>query len=688
MTNKQNSNPFLDANNNKTWGTFDECIPFDKIQLQDFLPALEDGITLARENIRRIKENSAPPSFENTILALESASELQEVVSNVYFNLFSAEASTELQALAKDIAPKNAAFRSEVSLDADLFVRIKAVYDSMKQSTLNDEQKMLVDKTYKSFVRNGALLNPEQKAKITKIDQELSVLSPQFSENVLKATNSFELWISDRQQLAGLPESALEASAQEATKKGKPGQWLFTLQAPSFLPFMQYSKNRELREKLWRAYGSRAYQGEVNNQKVILDMVRLRDERAKIMGYKNHAAITLTERMAETPEKVIAFLEQLLSPSKKAAEKDLQELRQFAEKTDGIKELMPWDFSYYSEKLKEEKFKFSDEELRPFFKLENVVQGVFEHAKRLYQLNFEKVTNVPKYHPEVETYRVTDAKNQYVGLFYTDFFPRETKRDGAWMTSYRDQGIFMGQLRRPHISIVCNFTKPTASKPSLLTYDEVTTLFHEFGHALHGLLSQCHYRSLAGTSVYWDFVELPSQIMENWVKEKEGLDIFAHHYESGTAIPAELVTKIKKSNQFQAGYYSLRQLNFALLDMAWYTTAPQDIKDVSSFEIKMTERTRLFPVIDGVNNSCSFSHIFAGGYSAGYYSYKWAEVLDADAFEYFKENGIFSAEVATKFRDNILSRGGTEHPMTLYKKFRGREPDPKALLRRDGLVEG
>ncbi len=686
MTKKTSSNPFVAAFETKSWGTFDECIPFDKIQVADFLPAIEQGIQEARENVRQIKENSTLATFDNTILALESASELMEGATGIYFNLFSSEASPELQALAKEISPKSAAFSSEVSLDAKLFARIKTVFDSMEKSQLNAEQKMLTEKTYKSFVRNGALLDPKAKEKITQIDQDLSLLSPLYSENVLKATNAFEMVITNKAELDGLPDSALEAAAEEATKKGKPGQWIFSLQAPSFIPFMQYSKNRELRKKLWSAYGSRAYLSEDNNQKVILDMVRLRDERAKIMGYKNHAEITLTERMAETPAQVFKFLNQLLAPSKQAAEKDIQELRQFAQETDGLGEMMPWDFSYYSEKLKEKKFQFSDEELRPYFQLENVVKGVFAHAEKLYQLKFEKMPQVPKYHPDVEAYKVTDSKGNYIGLFYTDFFPRETKRDGAWMTSYRDQGFFMGQVRRPHISIVCNFTKPTPTKPSLLTYDEVLTLFHEFGHALHGLLSHCSYRSLSGTNVYWDFVELPSQIMENWVKEKEGLDLFAKHYESGKVIPADLIEKIKKSNQFQAGYYSLRQVNFAMLDMAWYTTNPDEIKDVNSFEIKATEKTRLFPVIEGVNSSCAFSHIFAGGYSAGYYSYKWAEVLDADAFEYFKESGIFNATVAGKFRENILSRGGTEHPMQLYKKFRGREPDPKALLRREGLI--
>jgi peptidyl-dipeptidase Dcp len=682
---KQNiqNNPFVLAFNQQTWGTKDESVPFEKIQLQDYLPALEYGIEQARKNILEIKNQSAPADFHNTILTLETASELQEAVSSVYFNLFSAEASPEFQSLAKEIAPKNAAFSNEVILDSRLFARIKDVYEKMNLSNLQVEQKMLVEKVYRNFSRNGALLNEADKEKLKKIDQELSVLSPQFSENVLKDTNAFELWIESQEDLQGLPESAIEAAAHEAEKKGRKGQWLFTLQAPSYIPFMQYANSRELRKKMWQAYNSRAYKGENSNQQVILKTVQLKQQRAQLLGFHNHAEVTLVERMAETPERVQAFLDKLLEKSKAAAFKDLEELRLFSGMED---QLMPWDFAFYSEKLKEKKYAYNEEELRPYFKLEDVVQGVFEHARRLYGLTFKRVTGVSTYHPDVETFEVTDEKGQYVGLFYTDFFPRPTKKDGAWMTTYRDQGLFMGKIRRPHVSIVCNFTKPTPTKPSLLTYDEVLTTFHEFGHALHGLLSQCQYRTLSGTNVYWDFVELPSQVMENWVKEKEGLDVFARHYQTAQPIPADLVEKIKKANRFQAGYYSLRQLQFAFLDMAWHTTEPEKIADVAKFELQATEKTRTFPPIDGVNASCAFGHIFAGGYSAGYYSYKWAEVLDADAFEFFKEKGIFNREVANRFKENVLSRGGTEHPMELYKKFRGREPDPDALLRRDGLI--
>jgi len=650
------------------------------------MPAIEYGIEEARKNIQKIKKNSEPANFENTLLALENASELHEAVSTVYFNLFSAEASPEFQALAKEIAPKNAAFANEVNLDSELFARIKNVFDQLSLLDLTTEQKMLVEKVYRNFVRNGALLKPEQKEKLKQIDQELSTLSPQFSENILKETNAFEMWVENKADLAGLPEGAIEAAAHEAEKKNQKGKWLFTLQAPSYIPFMQYSENRELRKKIWMAFSSRAFQGTNSNQEVIQKTVRLRHERAKLLGYNSHAEITLTERMAETPDRVVTFLDRMLSASHQAALKDLEEVREFKKSFGETTELAPWDFSFYSEKLKEKKYAFNEEELRPYFQLENVVQGIFDHAKKLYGLNFQKTTQVQGYHPDVAVYEVKDANQNYVGLFYTDFFPRETKKDGAWMTTYREQGLSAGKLRRPHVSIVCNFTKPTPSKPSLLSYDEVVTTFHEFGHALHALLSKCTYRSLSGANVYWDFVELPSQIMENWVKEKDGLDVFAQHYQTKEKIPFDLVEKIKKANRFQAGYYNLRQLNFAILDMKWHTTNPNAIQDVAQFELQATEKTRVFPYVEGTNSSCGFSHIFAGGYSAGYYSYKWAEVLDADAFEFFKQKGIFNSEVAKKFQENILEKGGTEHPMELYKKFRGREPDPDALLRRDGLI--
>jgi peptidyl-dipeptidase Dcp len=517
--------------------------------------------------------------------------------------------------------------------------------------------------------------------------KKLSTLGPKFGENVLKATNAFELELTTEDDLVGLPESAKEACAAAAEAKGKQGTWLVTLQAPSMIPFLQYSEKRELREKIWKAYSSRAFKDEFSNENTIKEIVSLKYERANLLGFPTHAHYVLDKRMAGNPEKVNAFLQKLLKASKPAAERDLAEVQEFAKSIGGPDTLLPWDFAFYSEKIKEKKFEFSEEDLRPYFKLENVIAGVFEHASKLYGLKFTASTDYPVYHDDVMTYEVYDeSSNDFIGLFYADFFPRDSKRGGAWMTTFYEQGLFQGEVMRPHVSIVCNFTKPTKDKPSLLTFMEVQTLFHEFGHSLHGLLSQCKYRSLAGTNVLWDFVELPSQILENWTLEKESLDLFAKHYETGELMPKELAQKIKDSSKFLAGYSSLRQLNFATVDMRWHTTVPDKITSVDEFEAEATKETTLFDKVPGTNFSCAFSHIFAGGYSSGYYSYKWAEVLDADAFEMFKEKGLFDASVAKSFKENILMKGGTEHPMKLYKKFRGREPDPDALLRRDGLI--
>lgn len=678
-----NTNPLLTKS-----PLFDEAVPFKQIKLEHYLPAVEEGIRIAKEKIEKIKANVEPATFENTIEALEFASEKLETAVGVYFNLFSAHANNEFQDLAKEISPKVAAFQSDVNLDAKLFEKIKYVHDHRGQLHLNPEKTKLLENYYKDFVRNGAILSAENKEKLRGIDQELSVLSPQFAENVLKSTNSFELLITDKKDLAGLPEGAIEAAALTAKAKGHPeGTWAFNLQYPSFGPFLQYADNRELREKLWRAYNKRAYGDEFDNQAVIMKTIELKHKRAQLLGFVNHAEFVLQDRMAQNSEQVFNFLKRLLTASKPAAMKDLNELKELMKELTGNDDIKPWDTAYYSEKLKEKNYKLNSEELRPYFSLEKVVQGAFEHAKQLYGIVFKPIDSVDTYHPDVKTYEVHDeATNQYVGLFYTDFFPRETKKGGAWATTYRNQGYLNGKLMRPHASIVCNFTKPTPTKPSLLSYDEVNTLFHEFGHALHGLLSECHYRSLAGNNVYWDFVELPSQIMENWIEEREGIDLFAHHYQTNAPMPDELFEKIKKSSQFQAGMMTLRQLSFALLDMAWHTTNPAKIHSLNEFENAATAETRLLPKIEGTNSSCAFTHIFAGGYSAGYYSYKWAEVLDADAFEYFKEKGLFNKDVASLFREFILSKGGTEHPMDLYKKFRGREPDADALLRRDGLI--
>lgn len=676
------TNPLLQPFKNK-----DQAVPFDLIKVEHYVPAVEEAIKMAKENVAKIKANPATPDFENTIVALEAASIHADQISTIYSNLEVANADEALQALAKDIYPMLTALSSDISLDAEIFARVKNVYDKRESLNLNLEQTRLLEKTYLSFTRNGALLNAADKEVLRQIDQELSVLGPKFSENVLKATNSFEMLLDKKEDVDGLPEGTLEGAAALAKSKGHDGKWMFNLQIPSYLPFMTYAKNRALREKMWRAFSSKAFKGEFDNQANVLKIVELRDKRAKVLKFTTHADFVLAERMAKNPKTVMDFLNKLLAASKNAGMKDVQELTEFAGKLDGLKDIKPWDVAYYSEKLKEERYAFNEEDLRPYFKLENVVEGVFAHAKKLYGLTFKENKDIPVYHPEVKAYEIyEDASGKYMGLFYTDYFPRETKKGGAWMTQFRSQGLIDGEMKRPHVSIVCNFTQPTPTKPSLLTYDEVRTLFHEFGHALHGMLSECTYPSLSGTNVYWDFVELPSQIMENWVGEKEGLDIFARHYETNEPMPAELIEKLKRSQKFQAGYMSCRQLQFGLMDMAWHSTDPGTIKDVDAFEELATAETRLFPKVDGANSSCSFGHIFAGGYSAGYYSYKWAEVLDADAFEYFKEKGLFNQEVAKKFKDNVLSRGGTEHPMDLYKKFRGREPDPNALLRRDGLI--
>jgi peptidyl-dipeptidase Dcp len=679
-------NPLIDFYKTKTFSTPDEALPFDKLERDHFLPALEFAIEQARKKIAQIKSESVA-TFENTILALESSSELFDLVTGTYHNLFNAEADAEFQALAKNIAPIEADFSNEVILDSKLFSQIEFIHKNAEAANLTKEQKKLTEKYYRNYVKNGATLPDDKKQELKEIDQQLSTLSPQFAENLLKATNAFDLLITNSTDLKGLPESVIEAASHEAEKKGHKGKWLITLQAPSMIPFLQYSDSRELRQKVWYAYATRCTQNEVSNFPIIQKIINLRHKRAQLLGFKNWADFMLQDRMANSITTVTDFLKKLTGPSKKVAEKEIQELKAFKKSLEGTDELQPWDFAYFSEKLKQRKFKFSEEELRPYFKLESVVAGVFEHARRLFGITFKEVFDVPKYHQDVRVFEVKEeGSNKFVGTLYTDFFPRETKKSGAWMTAFREQGLWSGKVRRPQISIVCNFTKPTAHKPSLLTMDEVLTLFHEFGHALHGLLSDCHYRSLAGTNVYWDFVELPSQIMENWVWEKETLDIFARHYQTGEAIPVELVTKIKKAQKFQAGYASVRQLQFACLDMAWHTTDPRDISDLDAFEDKTTQPLRVLPRVPGTNTSVTFGHIFAGGYSSGYYSYKWAEVLDADAFEFFKEKGLYNKELAKQFQKQILSKGGSEHPMELYKNFRGREPDPDALLRRDGLL--
>lgn len=661
--------------------------PFSKIENKHFLPAITKLIEETKAEIDAITSNSDAPTFENTIEALEFSGEKLDRATSIFFNLNSAETNDEIQKLAQEISPMLTEFGNDMLLNEALFERVKAVYNQKDTLDLNEEQQMLLDKKYKGFSRNGANLSEEKKKKLRKIDTELSKLKLTFGENVLAETNKFELHITDEKDLSGLPEGVIEAASQTAEEKGKEG-WVFTLDYPSYVPFLTYADNRELRKKMAIAFGAKGFNNdEFDNQKNVLQIAQLRHKRANLLGYKSHAHFVLEERMAETPEKVKSFLNELLEKAKPAAKKEFEELTAFAKELDGIDHLEKWDGAYYSEKLKQKLFNLDDEKLKPYFELKNVINGVFTVAQKLYGLHFKEVQNIDKYHPEVKTYEVKDDEGELVALFYADFHPRAGKRNGAWMTSYKPQQTKNGTNDRPHVSIVCNFTKPTASKPSLLTFNEVTTLFHEFGHALHGMLANTQYPSLSGTSVYWDFVELPSQILENWCYEKETLELFATHYKTGEVIPMEYVEKIKESATFLEGMATLRQLSFGMLDMAWHSQDPSGINDVKAFEVAAFEDTQLYPDVKENCMSTSFSHIFQGGYSAGYYSYKWAEVLDADAFAYFQQEGIFSKKVADKFKNFVLSQGGTMDPMELYIKFRGQKPDPEALLKRAGLLK-
>lgn len=659
--------------------------PFDVVKPEHFLPALKETISTAKTKMEEWKKNKAA-DFKHVIVEQGDIQEPVDFVVGIFFNLHSAECTDELQAISGEMSSTLTKFNNDMSLDPEIFAKVKACYDSRFDQKLDKEELTIIEKTYKGFVRSGALLADSEKELIRELDEKLAKLSLDFSQNVLKATNDYLLEVTDKKDLDGLPDGAIEAAAELAEKKGKAGSWCFSLEMPSYLPFMTYVKNRDLRKQMSMANASKTFNSKYDNQEILRDILRLRRDRAKLLGFNTHADYILEERMAMSPKKVFDFLEELLEKAKPHAEKDMDRLKAIAKDLDGISDLQSYDTAYYAEILKKKELSMDDEMLRPYFKLENVVDGLFKVANRLYGLKFTEVTNVPKYHPDVRTFEVHDEdSNKFVGLFYTDFFPRATKRGGAWMSGIKDQGMLHGQIERPHIMIVCNFTKPTKTKPSLLTLDEVLTMFHEFGHALHGLLSNCKYRSLSGTSVFWDFVELPSQIMENWVMEKECLDLFAVHYETGEKMPMELVQKIKESGKFLEGLATLRQLSFAILDMSYHTSDPEKVTDIEHFEETVIQKTALLPRLPGTSISTSFSHIFAGGYSAGYYSYKWAEVLDADAFEFFQTSGIFNRDIAKRFREHILERGGTEHPMELYKKFRGQEPDVAALLRRAGL---
>ncbi|GAA4238572.1 M3 family metallopeptidase [Postechiella marina] len=662
--------------------------PFSQIKNEDYLPAFKQAIEDARAEIDAITNNSEPATFQNTIEALDFSGEQLDRISSIFFNLNSAETNETIQKIAQEISPLLSEFGNDITLNEGLFKRVKAVYSKKDSLSLSTEQQTLLDKKYKSFSRNGANLTEDKKEKLREIDKKLSQLSLKFGENVLAETNKFEMLITNESDLSGLPEGTKEAAKQLAESKEKDG-WLFTLDYPSYIPFVTYADNRELRKKLTLAAGSKAFKNDdLDNQDIVLQITKLRHNRANLLGYKTHAHFVLEERMAQTPETVLNFSNELLEKAKPAAKAEFKNLENFAKELDNIDRLEKWDGSYYSEKLKQKLFSLDDEKLKPYFKLENVIDGAFAVANKLFDLKFEEIDTIDKYHQDVLTYKVTNKNGNLIALFYADFFPRSGKRNGAWMTSYKPQFVKNEEDNRPHVSIVCNFTKPTKSKPSLLTFNEVTTLFHEFGHALHGMLANTVYPSLSGTSVFWDFVELPSQILENWCYEKEALELFARHYETNEVIPMELVNKIKESATFHEGMQTLRQLSFGLLDMSWHANEnPESIESVKAHETHVFKNTSLYPETQETCMSTAFSHIFQGGYSSGYYSYKWAEVLDADAFEYFKEAGIFNKDVATKFKDHVLSQGGTENPMTLYKRFRGQEPKPEALLKRAGLLK-
>ena len=669
-----------------TYHTPYHTAPFHLIKTEHYEPAILKGMEMHNEEIEAIINNPEQPTFRNTIVALERSGATLDRAATIFGNLLSAETSDELQAIAQRVMPQLSEHSNNISLNEKLFARIKAVYDSAENTQLNQEDRVLLDKTYDGFIRNGANLPEADKERFRQISSELSVLTLQFSQNNLNETNSYELPLT-LEQLDGIPESVIEAYAQTAKEKDKEG-YVVTLHAPSLVPFLKYSRNRELRKQLYMAYNTQCIKdNENNNTEIVKKLVNLRLERAQLLGFQTAADYVLTKRMAENSLNVYQLLNQLLEAYTPTAHKEVAEVVALAkELEDEDFELMPWDWAYYSEKLKEKRFNLNEEELRPYFELGKVIEGVFGLATRLYGITFKKNEEIPVYHPDVETYEVYDENQELLAILYTDFHPRTSKRSGAWMTSFKEQWKDENGNSRPHVSITMNFTKPSANKPALLTFSEVNTFLHEFGHALHGMFANTTYQSLSGTNVYWDLVELPSQIMENFAIEKEFLNTFAKHYQTNEPIPAEMIQRIVDAANFNVAYACLRQLSFGLLDMAWYTRTEPFEGDVRTYEKEAWAKTQLLPNVPEACMTVQFSHIMAGGYSAGYYSYKWAEVLDADAFSLFKEKGIFNKEVANSFRKHVLSKGGTEHPMTLYKRFRGQSPDIQALLKRNGIV--
>ena len=661
----ENTNPFLTVSH-----TPFETTPFHLIKTEHFEPAMEEGMKVHNQEVDAIVNCPDAPTFANTIVALEKSGALLNRVTTVFGNLLSAETNDELEALAERMMPRLSEHSNNISLNEQLFARIKQVYDQTDQQTLSQEERMLLQNTYNSFIRNGANLAPEQKERFRQLSAELSVLTLKFSQNNLKETNRYELILTP-EQTDGLPASALDAYAQAAKEKEKEG-YLVTLHAPSFVPFMKYSTNRALRQQLYMAYNTQCtHDDEYNNLEIVQKLVNLRLERAQLLGFDTVADYVLSRRMAENSANVYKLLNELLDAYAPTAHQEVEEVQQLAKELEGEDfELMPWDWAYYSEKLKEKKFNLNEEELRPYFELKNVIQGVFGLATRLYGITFEENSAIPVYHPDVKAYEVHDKDGSFLAVLYTDFHPRASKRSGAWMTSYKEQWKDENGNSRPHVSVTMNFTKPSEEKPALLTFSEVNTFLHEFGHALHGMFADTTYQSMSGTNVYWDFVELPSQIMENFAIEKEFLHTFAKHYQTGAHIPEEWIQRLIDASNFNVAYACLRQLSFGLLDMAWYTRTEPFEGDVRSYEKQAWQKAQVLPGVEETCMTVQFSHIMAGGYAAGYYSFKWAEVLDADAFSLFQEKGIFNSETANSFRENVLSKGGTEHPMVLYKRFR------------------
>ena len=657
--------------------------PFDRIRMEDYEPAFDAAIAEARAEVEAIASSAEEPTFENTVAALDAAGERLGRVAEIFFNLNSCLTSEEMQDIAQRVSPKLTEHAHSIYMDERLFQRVKRVRDS--RPDLDTEDARLLEGTWKSFIDGGAGLQGEAKERFKEISVELAKLSLTFDKNELAETNGFELHVTDENDLAGLPEGIWEAAAMKAKEKGAEG-WIFDLQFPSYAPFMQYADNRRLREEMYRAYSRRGFQAnEHNNEPVVKRMTALRLEKARLMGYATYADYALTNRMAENAETVNRFIEQLHEPSHAASLRDKEELEAFARERGLEGELQRWDWSYYSNKLKQEKYALDDEMLRPYFRLEDARQGIFNLARRLYGITFREVDTIPVYHEEVKTFEVRDENGEFLAILYLDFFPRSSKTTGAWMTQFRGQRLRNGKDTRPLVSLVMNFTRPTATKPSLLTFGEVTTFLHEFGHALHGMLSKCRYDGTSMDSVYRDFVELPSQFMENFALEKEWLDTWARHYQTGEKIPQEYIDKIRRAANFHSGYASDRQLSFGMIDMAWHSITAPVTEPLIDFERRVMSKTDILPAVEGSAFSTAFGHIFAGGYAAGYYGYKWAEVLDADAFSLFKRNGIFDRETAASFRRNILERGNAEAPMTLYKRFRGQEPTVDALLERSGL---